>query len=82
MNAKDPFEERHRATREVGRYTGYGLTWALSVLLFLWIGYRLDGWLGTLPLFTIVGAFVGGAGGFLHLYKGLTKPASRDPETK
>ena len=57
--------------RTVGRYTGFGLTWALSVLLFLWIGYWLDGRLGTLPWLTIAGAFLGAAGGFVSLYKGL-----------
>ncbi|HUP01862.1 MAG TPA: AtpZ/AtpI family protein [Gemmatimonadota bacterium] len=58
--------------REVGRYTGLGLTWALSVLFFLLIGYWLDGKLGTLPWLTIAGAFAGAAGGFVTLYRGLT----------
>ena len=61
--------ERRRVVRELGRYTGLGLTWALSVLFFLLIGYWLDGRLGTLPWFTMIGAFVGAAGGFLSLYK-------------
>jgi ATP synthase protein I len=64
--------ERKRVLRELGRFTGLGLTWALSVLFFLLIGYWLDGRLGTLPWFTMVGAFVGAAGGFLSLYKALT----------
>ena len=64
--------ERKRVARELGRFTGLGLTWALSVLLFLLIGYWLDGRLGTLPWLTMVGAFVGAAGGFLSLYKALT----------
>lgn len=72
MTVPESSSERHRVSHEVGRYSGYGLTWALSVLLFLWVGYKLDGWLGTLPLFTIVGAFVGGGGGFLYLIRGLT----------
>lgn len=57
--------------RALGRTTGFGLTWALSVLFFLLIGHWLDGRLGTLPWLTILGAFVGAAGGFLSLYKGL-----------
>ena len=64
--------ERQRVIRELGRYTGLGLTWALSVLLFLLIGYWLDGRLGTLPWLTVAGAFLGAAGGFLSLYRGLT----------
>lgn len=73
--------ERKRVAREVGRYTGFGLTWALSVLFFLLIGYWLDGRLGTLPWLTMVGAFVGAAGGFLSLYKALTA-ASRAERSK
>ena len=64
--------ERRRVVRELGRYTGLGLTWALSVLFFLLIGYWIDRRLGTLPWFTMIGAFVGAAGGFLSLYKALT----------
>jgi F0F1-type ATP synthase assembly protein I len=39
------------------------LTLALSVLLLGWAGRALDGWLGTNPWFTIIGALWGAAGG-------------------
>lgn len=52
-----------------GRYMGYGLTWALSTLLFLLVGWWLDGKLGTTPLFMILGAFVGAGAGFYSLYR-------------
>jgi F0F1-type ATP synthase assembly protein I len=58
--------------REVGRYTGFGLAWALSVLIFLLGGYWLDQRLGTLPWLTIAGAFMGAAGGFISLVRGVT----------
>lgn len=74
----DRTDDRRTVMREVGRYTGFGLSWALSVLLFLWIGYWLDGRLGTLPWLTIVGAFVGAAGGFISLYRGITAAAAAD----
>ena len=51
-----------------GRYMGYGLTWALSTALFLFLGRWLDGKLGTDPWLMILGAFVGGAAGFYSLY--------------
>ncbi len=51
-----------------GHYTGYGLTWALSTLLFLLAGWWLDGKLGTTPLLMILGAFVGAGAGFYSLY--------------
>lgn len=51
-----------------GRYMGFGLTWALSTLLFLFVGHWIDGRLGTTPWLLITGAFVGGAAGFYSLY--------------
>ena len=54
--------------RASGQFMGYGLTWALSVLLFLGIGGWLDSKLGTSPFLLIAGAFVGGAAGFYSLY--------------
>jgi F0F1-type ATP synthase assembly protein I len=72
MRPPEPPSERQRVTRELGRYTGLGLTWALAVLFFLLIGYWLDGKLGTLPWLTMAGAFIGAAGGFLSIYRRLT----------
>lgn len=71
-----PDSERRRVILELGRFTGFGLGWALSVLFFLLIGYWLDGRLGTLPWLTIAGAFIGAAGGFISLYRGLTAAAA------
>jgi F0F1-type ATP synthase assembly protein I len=71
MGARQEPAERRRVVRELGRFTGFGLAWALSVLVFLLGGYWLDGRLGTLPWLTILGAFVGAAGGFVSLYRGI-----------
>ena len=60
-----------------GQFTGYGLTWAVSTLLFLLLGWWLDGKVGTAPLFTILGAFVGGGAGFYSLYRHIVA-GSRD----
>jgi F0F1-type ATP synthase assembly protein I len=56
------------------------MTWALSTALFLYLGTLLDGWAGTEPLFTLVGAFVGAAAGFYYLYHHLvaaSRPGGR-----
>lgn len=53
---------------DAAQYLGYGLTWALSTGLFLVGGWLVDRWLGTMPLFLIVGAFVGAGAGFYSLY--------------
>jgi F0F1-type ATP synthase assembly protein I len=54
--------------RASGQYMGYGLTWALAVLLFLGVGAWLDGKLGTSPWLLLIGAFVGAGAGFYSLY--------------
>jgi F0F1-type ATP synthase assembly protein I len=67
QNQKDSL--RSQVLAAAGQYTGYGLTWALSTLLFLLGGWWLDGKVGTAPLFMILGAFVGGGAGFYSLYR-------------
>lgn len=52
----------------VGAHLAHGLTFAGAVGLFALGGSYLDRWLGTRPLFVIVGAFVGGAAAFINMY--------------
>lgn len=60
--------DESRLARDAARFLGFGLTWALGTGLFLMVGWFLDRWVGTVPLFTILGAFVGAGGGFYSLY--------------
>jgi hypothetical protein len=63
-----PNGKKPPAQVEISRYLGYGLTWALSTLLFLYLGTLGDAWLGTKPVLTLIGAFVGAAAGFYYMY--------------
>ena len=63
--------QRPELLKAAGQFTGYGLSWALSVLLFLFGGWWLDGKVGTAPLFMILGAFLGGGAGFYSLYRNI-----------
>jgi F0F1-type ATP synthase assembly protein I len=66
-----------------GHFTGYGLQWALSTLLFLLGGWWLDSKVGTMPLFTILGAFVGAGAGFYSLYRHIVVEAQdRDEDAE
>lgn len=58
----------HKTLRATGQYMGLGMTWALSVLLFLGVGGWLDSRLGTTPILMILGVFVGAGAGFYSLY--------------
>ena len=81
-------EKRHAGRSEPasiwaqsGHYLGLGLTWALSVLLFFGIGWWIDARLGTVPLFAVLGALLGGAAGFYHLYRhAVLEPGRKDKE--
>ena len=62
---------RDQRPRPPAHYLGYGLTLAGSTFLVLVGGQALDGKLGTGPLFTLLGAFVGAAAGFWYMYRNL-----------
>ena len=63
--------ERPPFAPEASKYLGIGLTWALSTVLFLYLGTVLDDRLGTDPWLTLIGAFVGAAAGFWYMYRHL-----------
>jgi hypothetical protein len=66
---------------ELARFSGHGLTIALSTGLFLLAGWWLDGRLGTLPLFTVLGALTGAAAGLYSLLQHvLLGPRARERE--
>jgi F0F1-type ATP synthase assembly protein I len=47
---------------------GRGIEFALGIALFLAVGYALDRWLGTEPVFMIVMFFVGVVGQFASMW--------------
>ena len=49
-------------------YFGMALNFTIAILLFGAGGWFLDRWVHTRPLFTIIGAFVGGFAGFMSIY--------------
>ncbi|MEX0855937.1 MAG: AtpZ/AtpI family protein [Gemmatimonadota bacterium] len=55
----------------LARFSGHGLTWAMSTGFFLFLGWLLDGRVGTVPLFTLLGAFLGAAAGFYYILQQL-----------
>jgi len=64
---KDDFDPR-RSYGQGYEYFGMALSFAVAILLFGAAGWFVDGWVHTLPLFTIIGAFVGGFAGFMRIY--------------
>ena len=58
-------------------YFGMSLNFAIAILLFGAGGWFLDKWVHTRPLFTIVGAFVGGFAGFMSIYYRVKKETEK-----
>lgn len=56
-------------TREFGPFLTLGLQLAISVVVFFFIGYWLDGMFGTSPWGSIAGAFLGAAGGLIKFLR-------------
>jgi len=57
--------------RAVGTYAGLGIQLGVTIVAFCFAGYYLDGRLGTLPVLTIVGTFLGAGGAFYSIYRKL-----------
>lgn len=54
-------------------YVGLGFELALSLVLFMYAGHKLDGWLGTEPWLLMGGGLLGIAVGFYGLMRRLLK---------
>jgi len=55
----------------LARFSGHGLTLAISTGMFLFLGWWVDGRLGTTPILTILGALLGAGAGFYSLLRDL-----------
>jgi ATP synthase protein I len=56
------------------QYIGLGFEIIVPVVLFMFAGYVLDGWLGSGPWFFLVGALAGIAAGFYNLFRRILPP--------
>ena len=62
-------ETVRKKVRAVGDYAGLGIQLGATVVVFFFLGYYLDRYFGTLPLFTILGTFVGAGATFYSIYR-------------
>lgn len=53
---------------------GLGIELAVPIVVFLYVGYRCDVWLGTAPWLLLLGAFVGIALSFYTLFRRVAPP--------
>ena len=75
-------DERESASQEIGagyKYLATGLRFAGGIVLFVVGGLFLDRWLGTSPLFILVGTVVGSGLSFLSVYRELVADKKNRP---
>ena len=61
----DPGKEVARGS---SRFLGHGMSLAVSVAIFGWLGSKVGEWLGLESLLTLIGMLLGGVAGFYNLY--------------
>lgn len=61
-------EKDRKLIRMVGVLSTVGLTLVFATMIGLYIGLKLDAWLGTAPWFTALFLFIGIAAGFRNLF--------------
>ena len=58
------------------KLTGIGLEMVVPIVLFIYVGHRLDLWLESEPWFMVGGALIGIAVGFYSLYRAVASPGN------
>ena len=63
-------------------FAGAGIQFAVTLVLFIFLGSWLDKRFGTSPLFILIGVLVGGGGSFYSLYRKITSVQKADDEMR
>ena len=58
-----------RPTLKGTEFIGLGIEMVVPIVLLMYVGYRLDKWLGSKPWMFLLGAFLGIAVGFYGMFK-------------
>jgi len=79
MDERQPGDQRPPVSPWAFASIGFEL--AVPLVLFMYVGYRLDGWVGTeKPGFLLAGALLGMVVGFYTLAKRILAMRTRDDE--
>jgi len=73
----DPEEPAGRALGAGYKYVSIGMTFAGAIVMFMGLGWLVDRWLGTLPLFLVAGALGGAVLSFIWVFQKLKQDEAR-----
>jgi ATP synthase protein I len=73
---------RRAAAPSLGEYAGVGLQFAMSIVVFMFLGMWLDRTLGSSPWLLILFVFVGASAGFYSIYRKLMDAQRRADEAR
>lgn len=76
----DNSQKSKKGAKGVGPYLDLGLRFAVAVLISTGGGYWLDSKLNTIPLFLILGLFIGATSGFLTIYRAVYSEKEKDSD--
>ena len=63
-------------------FAGVGLQFAISIVLFLFLGQWADRKLDSSPAFTLIGVFIGGGAAFYGMYRKVATAQKADDERR
>jgi ATP synthase protein I len=63
-------------------FAGVGIQFAFAIIAFLFAGQWLDNRIGTKPVFTILGVFLGAGAAFYNMYRKITAAQKKDDEAR
>ncbi len=59
-------------------FAGVGIQFAVAIVAFLFAGQWLDDRIGTKPVFTIAGVFLGAGAAFYNMYRKISAAQKKD----
>jgi F0F1-type ATP synthase assembly protein I len=71
IEERPPDLDKKKTSRTAFEYSTIGIQLAITVIAFVFGGYKLDEYFHSSPVFISIGAFLGMAIGFYHLIKQL-----------
>ena len=63
-------------------YVAAGFTFAFAILLFGALGWLVDGWIHTRPLFAVLAGLLGGFAAFMNLYYRVQREIDEEKKRK